>query len=332
VKGEIRYGIIGFGRFAEKSIAPAIQASPNSSLVAIQKRSREMAEEKARGLGVPLAFDSVEALVAHPAVDAVFIVSANSAHCSETLAAARAGKHVLVEKPMAMDAGEAETMIGVAALSGVKLMVGHMLRLSPLVGRIREIVQGGAVGKAVYARADFIYDARLSTRQWLLDRRIAGGGPVFDVGVHCLDTLRYVLNDEVVDVQSQLEPLPTAETTESAAQLQLKFSKGTIGSIYCSYVSSLRKTLIEIQGTEATLSAPNFTTGSRTLELTLVRGESDKPGKVDVEKIAVPNLYIEEITHFSDCILKDREPFLSGSNGLANQRVLDLAMKVHPLP
>lgn len=329
---EIRYGIIGFGRFAEKSIAGAIQASPNSSLVAIQKRSREAAEQKARELGVPLAFDSVEALVAHPAVDAVFIVSANSAHCPETLAAARAGKHVLVEKPMAMDVGEAETMIGVAALSGVKLMVGHMLRLSPLVRRIREVVQGGALGEVVYARADFVYDARLSKRGWLLDRRIAGGGPVFDVGVHCLDTLRYVLEDEVVDVQSQLQPLPTAETTESAAQLQLKFSRGTIGSIYCSYISSVRQTLIELHGTEATLSATGFTTGSRTLELTIVRGESDRPGKVDVEKIAVPNLYIEEITHFSDCILKNLEPLLTGSNGLANQRVLDLAMNVHPLP
>lgn len=327
MKEKVRYGIIGYGRFAEKSIAGAIQASPNSRLVAIQKRSRDAAERKAHELGVPLAFDSVEALVSHAGVDAVYICSANSAHCPETLAAARAGKHILVEKPMAMDVREAQTMIDVSAAAGVKLMVGHMLRLSPLVRRIRDLVQGGALGKVVFAKSDFVYDARLSQRNWLLDKRVAGGGPVFDVGVHCLDSLRYVLNDEVTEVESQLEPEPTPEATESIGHLQLRFSKGTIGSIFCSYLSPIRKTWIEVQGTDAIVSATDFTTGSRTLELTITRGENDRPAGVQVEKIDVPNLYVEEITHFSDCILNNREPFLSGLNGLANQQVLDRACR-----
>ena len=107
VERKIRYGIIGFGSFAEKTIAPAIQASTNSELVAIQKRSMAAAKEKAAACGVGLAFDSVEAAVSHPDVDAVFIVSANSEHCRETMAAATAGKHVLVEKPMAVNVAEA---------------------------------------------------------------------------------------------------------------------------------------------------------------------------------------------------------------------------------
>ncbi len=105
---KVRYGIIGFGAFAERTIAPAILKSPNSELVAIQKRSLAAAKEKAQVLNVPYAFDSAETLAKSPDVDAVFIVSANSLHGPETLTAARNGKHVLVEKPMAMNTAEAE--------------------------------------------------------------------------------------------------------------------------------------------------------------------------------------------------------------------------------
>jgi 1,5-anhydro-D-fructose reductase (1,5-anhydro-D-mannitol-forming) len=323
---KVRYGIIGCGRFAEKAIVGAIRASKNSELTAIQKRSRAAAVEKARELGVPFAFDSVDDLVHHSAVDAVFIVSANSAHHPETLAAAKAGKHVLVEKPMALNAHEGEEMINVSSAHQVKLMVGHMLRFSPLVDRIRTLVSQGEIGRVIVARSEFMYDARTSHRAWLLDRRIAGGGPTYDIGVHCLDTLRYVLDDEVTGVESQLEPMPTDQTTESIAHLQLRFSRGTIGAIFCSFVAPIRRTWIEIIGTDGVISASEFTVGERETPLSITRGWKGEPADVRVEKIRVPNLYIEEVTHFSDCILNDREPVLSGLNGLRNQWVLDRAM------
>lgn len=323
----IRYGIIGFGRFAEKAIAPAIRSSPNSELMAIQKRSAEAAEQKARELAIPQAFGSVEALVKNASVDAVFIVSANAAHCPETLAAAAAGKHVIVEKPMAMDTVEGNRMIAACRAAGVRLMVGHMLRLSPLMIRMRELVRLGSIGKPLYARADFVYDARLSQRAWLYDRKTAGGGPVFDIGVHCLDTLRFVLDDEVIHTESQLEPLPTETTTESTALLQLRFARGTIGSIFCSYNTSLRRTFVEIVGKGGLLNASNFTLGDRITPLTIIRETPGGSTEERTEQIAVPNLYIEEITHFSDCVLNNREPALSGENGLRNQIVLDAAMQ-----
>ncbi len=322
----IRYGIIGFGRFAEKAIAPAIGSSPNSELVAIQKRSREAVEQTARELGIPHAFDSVEALVRHPEVDAVFIVSANSAHCPETMAAAAAGKHVIVEKPMAMDVAEGNRMLASCRAAGVRLMVAHMLRLSPLLTRMRELVRLGALGTPLYARADFVYDARLSQRTWLYDRRVAGGGPVFDIGVHCLDTLRFVLDDEVARTDSQLEPEPTETRTESTATLQLRFARGTVGTIFCSYSTPLRRTFVEIVGTEGVVSAYDFTVGERITPLTIIQGKTDQSTEERIEQMTVPNLYVEEITHFSDCILNKKDPLLSGENGLRNQIVLDAAM------
>jgi len=322
----LRYGIIGFGRFAEKAIVPAIQAASHSELVAIQKRSLDAAREKAAGLSIPLAFDDARSLVVHPDVDAVFIVSANSCHCPETLLAAEAGKHVIVEKPMAMNCREAEMMIDACRKNGVKLMVGHMVRLSPVVVRIKEIVESGELGRVVLAKADFVYDARLSHRGWLLDRKIAGGGPVFDIGVHCLDTLRFVLQDEVVSVKSELDPRPDLQQTESTALLTLRFSRGSIGSIFCSFSTSIRRSYLEIIGTEGTVAAEGFTHSNCRGVLTVQKGKGDRTSERRKEKISVPDLYREEVTHFSECVRNDREPVLSGLNGLQNQRVLDAVM------
>ena len=322
----VRFGIIGFGRFAEKAIAPAFRECPAVELVALQKRSLTAAREKAALWGVPLAFDSAEALARHPSVDAVFIVSANSTHCPETLAAADAGKHVLVEKPMAMNAREAERMIETCERKRVKLMVGHMVRLSPLVRRVREVVASGTLGRIVYARADFIYDARMSQRHWLRDRAVAGGGPIFDVGVHCIDTLRYVLDDEVASITGQLSPPPTATATEEVAELALKFTRGTVGAVLCSYRAAFRRRFIEVIGEEGIVQAPEFTATGLTLPLTTTLGRDDRPTETKVEQIPVPDLYVEEIRHFAECILHDKEPELSGWNGLQNQKLLDQVM------
>jgi predicted dehydrogenase len=327
-RSKIRYGIIGFGRFADKAIAPAIKQSYNSELVAIQNRTLAKAKEAASAHGIGLAFDSVAELVAHPNVDAVFIVSANSAHCEETILAARAGKHVLCEKPMAMDVDECERMIKECRLHNVKLMVGHMLRLSPLVRRMRELVRSGAMGRIIRAESNFIYDARLTTRSWLLDRKVAGGGPTFDVGIHCLDTLRFVLDDEVVSVKGEMEPKPDEERTETSSQLLLRFSRGTIGSIFSSYDSPIRQSNIEILGTEARVSAVDFTVGSRIAELKIEKRISSTSPEIVTEEIDVPNLYVQEVNALSECILNNTEPVLTAQNALMNQRVLDAAMNL----
>ncbi len=320
---KIRYGIIGFGRFAERAIAPAIKSSRNSELVAVQKRSMTLAREKAGQFAVPLAFDSVDALVSHPDVDAVFIVSANGVHAEETIKAARAGKHVLVEKPIASTTRDARRMIMECELHHVKLMVGHMVRLSPLVRRVRDIVRSGELGKAVFARADFAYDGRLSTRTWLHDAKVAGGGPLYDVGVHCLDTLRFVLDDEVESFSSEVQPSPTHSRTEDTGAILLRFSRDTIGSIFCSYVMPVRSRFLEVICTDGVVTAHDFTAPNDTLSLTVTKGRGDKAPEVSVERIVVPDLYVEEVTHFSDCILNDQQPVLTAKSALENLRVVE---------
>jgi len=322
----IRFGIAGFGNFAARAIAPAIREVKGARLVAVQNRSAARARANATAAGVPLGFATVEEMVRHPEVDAIFIVSANAAHCPETIAAAEAGKHVIVEKPMALSVAEAESMITACRRNGVRLMVGHMIRLSPLALRIRDVVKSGILGPVRSARAEFIYDARLSRRSWLYDRRLAGGGPVFDVGVHCIDTLRFVLDDEVVHTAGALDPSPTQEQTEGTAHLALRFSRGAVASVICSYRSPIRRRFLEIIGDEGVLSAADFTAGDITGRLELALGRDEGEIERRSETIAVPNLYAAEISRFCDAILKGIPLELSGENGLANQRILEVAM------
>ena len=323
---KIRYGIIGYGLFAERAIAPAIQASSNSVLVALQKRSLETAREKASALSLPFAFNTAQALASCPEVDAVFIASANSAHHDEVIAAARAGKHILVEKPIAMNAPEADRMVAECERNHVKLMVGQVIRFSPLVNHVRELVKSGVLGKIVSARADYFYDARLSRRAWLLNRPVAGGGPIFDVGVHCLDTLRFVLDDNVQSVQSMLTPPPTTSATERSAIINLQFSKGTLGSIACSFEGPSRHTLLEVVGAEGLAYASDFTVGEQSTELHIEKRTGAAGPETRSLSINIPNLYVEEVSAFSRCILENTLSPIPGIVGIVNQKVLDLAM------
>jgi 1,5-anhydro-D-fructose reductase (1,5-anhydro-D-mannitol-forming) len=206
-------------------------------------------------------------------------------------------------------------------------MVGHMLRFSPLPIRMKELIGQGTIGEVTYARADFMYDATMSQRQWVKNQGVAGGGPIFDIGVHCLDTLKFILNDEVIGVKAFLSPLPTRTRTEDTASLALQFSRGALGAIYCSYVTSFRRTFIEVVGTTGVLSAYDFTHNNAVVGLSRTTGKNGRKVKTETEEIDIPNGYITQVNAFSSAILKNTQSPIPGEIGLSNQKVLDAAIK-----
>ncbi len=324
---KIRYGIIGFGNFAERAIMPAIRSVNNSELVAIQKRSIDSAKNKAEEYSIPFYFDSVEALVNSKDVDAVFIVSANSQHHKETILAAQAKKHIIVEKPMAVNFIQAKEMIEVCEKNNVKFMTGHMLRFSPLLIRMKEIVNSGLIGEITFAQSHFVYDALLSQRKWLLDKENAGGGPLFDIGIHCLDSMRFILgDDQVIKVNNLMNPQHTDTGVEKTSLLTFQFSSGTIGSVYTSYETAYRQSFIEFFGTKGSVSALYFTPSNTPTTLEIKMGKNGLIDSVKHEEISVPNLYELEILHFSDCILNNTNPVVGTKSSLHNQHILELAL------
>src|SRR6185312_12863069 len=189
----IRFGVVGFGHHAVKRLMPGFRNTQHCRVTALSRRDPQRAQESARQFDIPYAFTSTAELCACSEVDVVFVASPDALHLADVLEAFRHRKPVLVEKPMAMNSAEAAKMIESAQKAGVLLGVAHNMRFQRSVQWFRDRVSAGAIGQPLLARATFVAPMLSSPRSWAQDPKLATGGPVADIGVHCIDTLRYVL-------------------------------------------------------------------------------------------------------------------------------------------
>src|SRR5947207_3930805 len=171
----VRFGITGFGLHAVKRLMPGFARAKKCSVIALSRRNMVAALESAAAYKIPHAFDSVAKLAASPEVDAVLVTTPNSLHLADVLAAIEGGKHVLCEKPMAMNAEECRQMVEAARQRKVLLGIAHVFRFDESVQKIRELIKAGAIGRAVFARSEFSFLAGPAhPRKWLYDAAIAG--------------------------------------------------------------------------------------------------------------------------------------------------------------
>jgi predicted dehydrogenase len=319
----VRFGIAGFGLHAVKRLMPGFALSKNCKVTALSRRNITEAKKSAAEYGIPLAFDSVADLCASPEVDAVLVTTPNSLHLADVLDAVDAGKPVLCEKPMGMNADECRQMVKAARHKGVLFGVAHVFRFNESVRALREWVAEGRIGRPVFARSEFSFLADPShPRKWLYDAKLAGAGPIFDVGVHCIDTLRFILQDEVVRVSATAVSDERSGDVESAASLTLEFSRGTIGMVPVSYRAEYR-TPLELVGETGVMRAEDGLNVEHPIELQLRRD-----GAV-VEKKSVSNelVYAAQVDAFADAV-EGKAPFLiPGEEGWQNQEVLDAALR-----
>jgi 1,5-anhydro-D-fructose reductase (1,5-anhydro-D-mannitol-forming) len=319
----VRFGIAGFGLHAVKRLMPGFARSKNCRVTALSRRDITEAKKSAAEYGIPLAFDSVADLCASPEVDAVLVTTPNSLHLADVLDAVDAGKPVLCEKPLAMNAEECRQMVKAARHKGVLFGVAHVFRFNESVRGLREWVAAGKVGRPVFARSEFSFLADPShPRRWLYDAKLAGAGPIFDVGVHCIDALRFILQDEVVRVSASALSDERSGDVESAASLTLEFSRGTLGTVMVSYRAEYR-TQIELIGETGVLRADDGLNVEHPIEMQLRRN-----GAVLETKTASNQLvYTLQVDAFADAV-EGKLPFpIPGEEGWQNQEVLDAALR-----
>lgn len=330
----VRFGIVGFGLHAVKRLMPGFALAKNCRVTALSRREMSKASESAREYKIPLAFDSASALARSPEVDAVFVTTPNSLHLPDVLAAVEAGKHVLCEKPLAMNSGEARQMVEAARRNKVLFGVAHVFRFDESVNKFRELIASGSIGKPIFARSEFSFLADPShPRKWLYDADVAGAGPIFDIGVHCIDTLRFILQDEVVSVSASSSSDERSGTVESAAVMTLEFSRGTIGVVPVSFRAEYR-TPLEIVGEDGTLRAEDALTVERPIEIQLERGKQIVQRETASNHLA----YALQVDAFADWIEGKGEFLAPGEEGWQNQEILDAALrsikskKAEPVP
>jgi glucose-fructose oxidoreductase len=206
----LRIGLIGAGANTRTMHIPGFRKLPDIEISAVANRSHESGERVAKELDIPRVYDSVEELLADPAIDAVCIGTWPYKHREYTIGALEAGKHVLCEKPMATNVADCEAMIAASHAANKKLMVAYRSQFEPHNLLAMRTLRRGELGPVRVVTADIgrATDPRDPADQWRLNRALAGSGSLFDIGIYALNAARFLVNEEPVEVRAQLYAPP----------------------------------------------------------------------------------------------------------------------------
>ena len=321
------WGFIGASDIARTRMLSAIRAQNGSDIVAVMSSSRERAEAYARDNAIARAYDDVETLLADPAVDIVYISTTNELHHAQTLAAARAGKHVLCEKPLALSLGDAREMVTACDAAGVVMGTNHHLRNSVTHRTLRKLIADGVIGQPLAARVFHAVYLPPRLQGWRVTNPDAGGGVILDITVHDADTLRFVLNDEANEVvaMSAQQGLGAAGI-EDAVMGAIRFKSGLIAQFHDAFTVKHAPTGFEVHGTEGSLIAENAMTQDRHGRVLLRRVGTE--GALSVESIETgdhEDLYVRSVGLFERAVRGDGQPAATGEDGV---RSLAIALAV----
>ena len=320
MKRKITWGILGCAGIAERALIPAIHGAGNGLLLGIAARDPGRAREWACKFDIPKSYSNYQALLDDPDIDAVYIPLPNHLHREWTCRAARAGKHVLCEKPMALNSGEVREMKEAAAKAGVLLMEAFMYRFHPQMEKTLALVRSGAVGeiRSVRSTFTFSFEGNPANYRWQPEM---GGGALYDVGCYPVSAARLVFGAEPASVFARARFHPRCKVDMTTALL-LEFPGGRFASLDCGFDSQFQSSL-EVAGSCGRISlARAFSAKLSDMEIRVVTGDKTRA-------IPVPstNQYTRMVEHFGVCILRKRPLRYSPEDALANMKVIDAAFR-----
>ena len=316
-----RFAILGFGNHAVRRLVPAFAQSAHAELTGLWRRNPDTAAENARAFNLR-AFETPEALCTSPDVDVVFITSPDAMHLEDARLAFAHGKAVLCEKPLAMNAGQASEMLELAHAAGTLFGVGQNFRFNQSVEYMRQQIAAGRIGTPQLAHALYSYPGHLAARKWITDPTLACGGPIADVGVHCIDALRFILADEVKNITVQATRDAHSGEVEAIATMQLQMASGAFANVSATARAPYR-TLLEVTGSEGVLIAENSLTVDRPVEVVL-RKAGDH---LETRTFHNNDGYLRMIDAFTHALTGGAPFSPSGADGVINQRILDAAFR-----
>ncbi len=310
----IRVALIGCGGISRAHARGYLQSPDLFEVVACCDERKELAEERAQQLGAEVVATNYRQVLARDDVDAVDICLPHHLHAEVAIAAAEAGKHVLVEKPIATTLEEADAMIAAAKKMGVVLMVAHNERYMPVYRKAKELVEQGVLGRIFLARADHNQFVRINERHWLWHKATAGGGVLIGSGIHRVDILRWLVG-EIVRVwhQQVIVPERFSDEVEAASVTLFEFANGAIGELTCNWSAYAAPTapwyeLLWLYGTEGSL---------HNVGGLFVASEKLPEGQSKFTQIPLPDedSFVNEIRHFGECVRDGKLPLTSGEEG-----------------
>lgn len=320
---KIGYCMVGLGRISMQHFMPAVKMSAKSRVTALVSGHRDKAERMAKEYGIPAgsiySYENYDEIAKNPDIDAVYIALPNSMHAEYTIRAARAGKHVLCEKPMATTVEDSRAMIQACEIAGKKLMIAYRCQYEPVHLRAVQLIREGKLGSIQSIESAFGFP--VSPNEWRLDKKLAGGGPLMDVGIYCLNATRYLTREEPTEVKglsSVVNKDGRFAQVEETLSWTTKFPSGALASCTCTY-GSMMLGYFRVRGSRGTImTEPAFNYDRPHLVAELDGGE-----KLDLNSDERdPIQFVREADHMTDCILQNKNPKSSGQEGLRDMELM----------
>jgi len=322
---KLGYAIVGLGGYGLGRIIPQFQHCQHSRLVALVSGDAAKARKVAQEYGVPergiYSYSDFDRIRDNPDIDIVYICLPVFMHAEYTIRAAQAGKHVMCEKPMAINPLECEQMIAACRKAGKKLMIGYRSRFEPHNVEAIRLARAGAIGTIRYFRSEHGFVAG-DANSWRMKKAQSGGGSLMDIGIYALQAARYTTGEEPLAVfakETTNRNDPRFREVEDMIDFQLEFPSGAIGSCMSMYSANRNQFVLMGEKGRIELEPATAYSGQR------MWVGAERSDKTEVKPPPGPyaNQWVGQLDHMAQCVLQNREPLVPGEEGLRDMRIIE---------
>jgi len=333
---KVRWGVIGAGGIADRRTIPGLMLAKNAELVAVMEVDMELAEKIRAKYNAKKAYDNIDKLLADKEIDAVYIATPVIYHKEQAFKAARAKKHILIEKPVAMTSQDGEEVLKVCRQEGVLIAVGLMMRFHAYHQKMKEIIESGKLGRVVSCRGQLTCWYPDIPGNWRQRKSTSGGGALMDMGVHCIDLIQYITGAKAKKVAAFTGTKTFRYEVEDSASVIFEMDNGANAYVDANFniPDAAARCRLEIYGTRGSMLAEGTISQVEGGKLDVVLSDDSlgydaKQDRVDVNtvdiKVEFGNMYTKEIESFSSSILDGIRTEVSIEEALQVQRVVEAA-------
>ena len=327
----IGFAIVGLGRLSLQQILPAFAKSKRCKPVALVSGDRAKALRVAEQYGIkPTSiydYQTYDQIADNPEVDVIYIVLPNALHAEYTMRGAKARKHILCEKPMATSTRECQQMIDACKENNRLLMIAYRIQYEPHNRAVRKMIETGELGKVKLIDAHNGQNQGGDLKQWRLNKVLAGGGPLPDVGLYCLNTLRFVTGEEPIEILGTYVDQPTDDprfkSVEETTTWSMRFPSGILATCSSSYgFHEARRYTVFASDARADVD-PAFPYANLRLRISR-KSPADPKTESREERIFDPaDQFALEMDHMAQCVVTGKTPFTPGEEGMQDQRIME---------
>ena len=335
---KIKWGVIGCGGIADRRTIPGMMLAENAELVAVMDANLQAAERVKEKYNAQYAFDNIEELLAIEEIQAVYIASPVFCHKEQAFAAAKAKKHILLEKPMALTSEESKEIAAFCKQEGVKLGVGLMMRFHSYHQEMKKLVAAGKLGDIVSMRGQLTCWYPDIPGNWRQNKALSGGGALMDMGIHCIDLLQYITGLRAKAVTGFAGTQTFSYNADDSAAIVMKMENGALAMVDANFniPDAAAKCKLEIYGTKGSIMAEGTISQVEGGDVSILISDDSLgydaaqnreelvPVKLDVE---LGNMYTKEVESFGRAIANDTEPEITAEDAINVQMIVEQAYK-----